>query len=284
MNIENYLYKQKKDIYTFFKGKKMKKFFVLIFIVMFCFCGCSEQSINNKETGQVEKTSLKRDYIDGNYEVYGDYYDNDGKVPFLKMIIEGGIIINVNFDYYFKDGSLCSEGEITDEVEALLLHIKSLNSEVLQRQGSFDIKESEEYDRVNSAYKILLVEALDMAINEGTGVDFASIPNTYSYTSKVADKEGYIKTLSITYLGGSVISIELEEKNAQGLSKINDEAFLLAFEEENELGYRYFVEVAISQSLNEKEIILLKGEDDFIDEYNEIAKIINSKIIKFEKK
>ncbi|MBE6038045.1 MAG: hypothetical protein E7218_02420 [Anaerofustis stercorihominis] len=88
----------------------MKRIFILIMtiLIIFSFCSCEKDLINDADTGEIIISGKKNNYTDGTYYSYFDHFDADGFCGVVRMQIKDSVINSVRFDYFNKESSSLS--------------------------------------------------------------------------------------------------------------------------------------------------------------------------------
>lgn len=267
----------------------MKKFIVYIIIILsvFSFTGCKSKYINKPEDGSIKEFEIRNKYKDGKYIVTGDYFDNDGKVAFLKITVNDGLIKKVKFDYIYKDSSFMSKksSKEIEDIETITFHIKNLNSKTVQQQGIIPNEKDGEYSKITYDYITLLSALLKKAEQEDTEISTVTLNQTYSQTQE-SDNEGYESTLEVSYKNNVIKKVSFTQKDSNGDNKADNKDFIESYYKKYNISYKKHITKLEEMSIDSEtlEAVIITEPNPLTSTYNLLASKINEKRIAFNPK
>lgn len=249
----------------------MKKNFIVIILILFSliFCSCSNDTINNKETGKVKDYEYEQKYKNGTYYAYSKYFNDSKEYPVLSVRVKNKIITKVEF-YYIN-----SKYEVVKNLANEQFLIDNLNTLVLQNQGKIKYElEQEDLSFILTDYNVLLSSVISMMKGEDKLSHIVDIDYEYSSKSKI-DNFGYISELKVAYKNDIISDVKFVQINSIGEGK--DSHYTEEFLSKNGIGYEDYIKSISSLSIGKRKLI--KSENSLSEDniYNRLAKQINDK-------
>jgi len=250
----------------------MKKKFIVIFLILFSFtfCSCSNDTINNKETGKVKDYEYEQKYKNGTYYAYSKYFNDSNEYPVLLVRVKNKIITKVRF-YYVN-----SKYEVVKNLANEQFLIDNLNTLVLQNQGKIKYElEQEDLRFILSDYNVLLNSVISMMKGEeDKSSHIVDIDYEYSSKSKM-DNFGYISELKVSYANEFISDVKFMQTNSIGEGR--DSHYIEEFASKNSIEYEDYIKSISALSIGKRKVVQVKDVFSEVRVYNELAKEINNK-------
>lgn len=252
--------------------KKTLTIILSIFILIF-FTGCVSNTINNRDSGKVKSYEYTNKYNDNTYYVFGSFFDNDNKVPYLILTVKNNLISKIKFDYIYKNSSLYFDKK-DNEMEEFF--INNINLKVIQNQKAVK-NTTNQYTSIYNVYNQLLNEAITLACDTGKNLSYVSIDSTYSEVYSNYNADGYKQMLKVTYKNDLISDIVFMQVDENNISINKDKILLDKFKNKYGIEYSSYITSMVAKS-NGKSMVLKSDNDLAVDKiYNILAKKINKK-------
>lgn len=191
---------------------KKKSFLVLIILYCLSLAGCVQNTVNDPSTGEIVLSEKKYSYTDGTYIAYSAYYDNNGYAPVMQLVVSGGIVDSVRFDYFRADGSRYSQNtaeSLAEEVSVFKSEVKSLNSTLLQSQTYTDLNALSDTD-LNDVYTKFAETLFAKLLSGDTSPAGIVLGQVYSAAAE-KNAYGYAPTLIVTYENNEITAVSFSQ-------------------------------------------------------------------------
>lgn len=258
----------------------MKKTTSILFIfIIFCFFlyGC-ENKIND-ENGNVKQFQVENSYVDGNYFIFSQKYDDDSKAAYMSLSVKNNIIVKVDFNYIYRDDKLYIDKD--NKEDETTYYVSTLNTLVLQNQDTIK-NPNETYEELFEDYKILLSEGLKIAKTGNIKISYVNID--YTYTAKITefDQKGYDARMTVTFENGVIEEILYSKADSNGNLITSDNLFLNEFKIKYNETYQKYIQDLSNLSIGRENLVLSTNNLELDKEYNQLARTINEKTEYFD--
>jgi major membrane immunogen (membrane-anchored lipoprotein) len=226
---------------TYFSGGiKMKKITMILaalLVLTVALTGCQPKAVETttapvatEAPTTVAAPTDKGEYVDGVYTASYDFSDFRGWRAYLVMTVENGNIVSALGDYKNDNtGALKTEDEAYGTRMAERTNItpkqayEQLNAATVEAQSADIDVVTGATNSSDSFIKMLKVLVEQAKTGDTTEAIFEQ---NATYSAKgVADERGWIPEIAITFEGGKIVAVVYDEKNAEGASKSEDEAY-----------------------------------------------------------
>lgn len=199
----------------------MKKILVLSLLLLLL-TGCSDQKIDQTKD---YSSNLK----DGTYEVSSAYYDSYGYRKELEISVNQGIISEVNFKEFSKNGSLRIDNPSAQKWPTSQLSysqiVSNLYEQTIFKQGN-SIDTISGATKTCSDYELMLNTLVEKALIGNTQKEVLdSFNDTYILKNEVDPLTGNQEELTVVYNNGEIESVIIKELSANKDQYVTQRAY-----------------------------------------------------------
>lgn len=258
--------------------KKLFSILLALILTLVIFTACGKNNVNDRDSGKIKEFKVKHEYVDGNYYIFAEKFDNDSKAPYMKLTVKNKILTSIYFNYLSTNGTLYLSDNNNNET---WFYIKTLNTAVLQNQDNVK-NTNQDFEYVYKTYNELLSEGLKSIKNGKNNISYVDFATTYTAQNYKYDKNGYDATLKVTYENNKISKISYTKKDSSGNIITSNNSYLKKFKDTNNINYQKYIQNVIDLSIGEDKVRQSLNDLDIDKEYNILARKINAKAIDFD--
>ena len=110
--------------------KKLFSILLALILTLVIFTACGKNNVNDRDSGKIKDFKVKHEYVDGNYYIFAEKFDNDSKAPYMKLTVKNKILTSIYFNYLSTNGTLYLSDNNNNET---WFYIKTLNTDIFAR-------------------------------------------------------------------------------------------------------------------------------------------------------
>ncbi len=196
--------------------KKIRLAAAIALLPLVLLCGCSYNTLNDAENGEIVIGELKRPFADGVYYAYGAYLNDDGYRGVMKISVNNSMITAIHFDYVDGRMRRYTQYAPADDVQSFKTTTKNLTSIVIADQDYMAIRRLAD-DKTSKDFLALMVLIFPNLQTGDTAARVLIQPESYTALGD-ALYFSYRPVLTVEYLGENVSMINFSLTDANGVA------------------------------------------------------------------
>ena len=266
--------------------KKTVSFILLTCFYMVILFGCTKNIAVDPNTQELDTADKKYLYQDGQYIAHASYFNDDGYAPILEVCVTDGIITNVYYDLYSRDGtyfSMLTDEKLKSDLQSFNTELKSLNTRLLQTQ-TYVQSETASSSLLQTNYIEMTSALIPKMLNGDHSVIDVALTQSYTATDSEINQLGYYYQLTVKYYNDVIVEIKLVQINDEGEDIFASNQKLKDFNDQYGIEYLEFLEMI--QSIPEDRHTLQKSSPietfaPLFQAYNTLTETIDEKHSEF---